>query len=490
MSIRDSLWGTGKKVTQEEVIELTNQFYVTLRAYFTQIKKEDESNIRNKEAFNRIKALLELAEGEKGVQSWTNAYEIEQLLVHLFDDDTVATELAVRLLEARSVLRLELAALYEAHLRELENPSAGGQNASAATVSVQKRRLLARLVNDLQWRYIVNEATRRYSKLITRRTATLSVSALILFVGAIVMIATGQFYYGDLNLLWVAGLAGMWGATFSMLATVKSRLADSKFDDLKSMKAGSVLLSRAAIGAGAACILFFFLLSGLLAGSAFPSLARPREGTLVAGTPASTGTLTTSTAPSSPPSTGTSTTQPAPSSTPTTGMSTTPSAPGSTASTGASTTPPSAGSTTSTGSSTTPTAPGAKPEQAISTPGSPAPAQVGSKPQGTPESSGSSATTRPASGQEKVPVASVDLALLIVWCFIAGFSEQLIPGLLVTTEARAGSPAPSTTDRFRPTTGTTQVAPPPAPQTATPPTSAPAPQSGAAAGKPEQERKT
>ena len=167
--------------------------------------------------------------------------------------------------------------MYDARLEDIQNPAAGAQSVDPQAASMRRRRLLARLVNDLQWRYIVNEATRRYSKLITKRTAALSVTALIFFVVGIVLIATKQFRYGDLQLLWVAGLAGTWGATFSMLATVKSRLGESQFDDLKLMKAGSVLLSRAAIGAGAACILFFFLLSGLLAGSAFPSLAESRD---------------------------------------------------------------------------------------------------------------------------------------------------------------------------------------------------------------------
>lgn len=334
-SIRDTLWGTGKKATQEEVIELTNQFFVTLRAYFTLIKKSGAENARNKEAFDRINALLD---GEQAGRNWTNAYEIEQLLVHLFDDDTVATELRIRILEARSILRPELAAMYEAHFDAIEKRSGG---ADAAGVPNSRRTLLARLVNDLQWRYIVNEATRRYSKLITRRTATLSVFALSVFIIMVVVIATKgvTFSYGDLHLLWVAGLAGTWGATFSMLATLKTRLGESKFDDLKLMKAGSMLLSRAAIGAGAACILFFFLLSGLLGGSAFPSLVGPSD-----------------------------------------------------------------------------------------------------------------------QGLKLLP--ATDLALLIVWCFVAGFSEQLIPGLLASTEARAAT----ATDRFRPTTGETQVPAPPSPQ--------------------------
>jgi hypothetical protein len=368
MNIRDKIWGAGTKATQEEVIELTNQFYVTLRAYFTRIKRDGENNVRNEEAFNRIKALLELETPDgKPVQNWTNAYEIEQLLVQLFDDDTVASELAIRVLEAQSILRTELAKMYESHSNDIENPRAGQPGANATAAPARRRTLLARLINDLQWRYIVNEATRRYSKLITARTALLSLIALTFFIGAIVVIATKRltFHYGDLHLLWIAGLAGTWGATFSMLATLKSRLEKSKFDDLKSMKTGSVLLSRAAIGAGAACILFFFLLSGLLGGSAFPSLARPRDE------------------------------------------------------------PRQATAASATASTDTPTA---TPQQGTSVPANPA-------------------TLEPT-----------DLALLIVWCFIAGFSEQLIPGLLASTEARAGSQAPPTTDRHLPTTGTTQVA--------------------------------
>ena len=429
MSIRDKVWGTGKKVTQEEVAELTSQFYVTLRASFAQIKREGETKVRNEEAFNRVKTLLELAEGENAVQNWTNAYEIEQLLVHLFDDDTVETELAVRILEARSILRPELAAMYDARLEDIQNPPAGGQDMDPQAASMRRRRLLTRLVNDLQWRYIVNEATRRYSKLITKRTAALSVTALIFFVVGIVLVATKQFRYGDLQLLWVAGLAGTWGATFSMLATVKSRLGESQFDDLKLMKAGSVLLSRAAIGAGAACILFFFLLSGLLAGSAFPSLAESRDGRqgAAADIPAAR--------------------QP----------------------------------------STTPPAVGANPNQDTPASETVALASGGNAPLETLAATVPSSPTQLTSDKEEEFLAPIEFALLIVWCFIAGFSEQLIPGLLATTEARTGSPAPSTTDRFRPTVGATQVPPPATPQTTTPPAQPLPPQSKEAAGKPNQE---
>ena len=261
-------------------------------------------------------------------------------------------------------MRPELAAVYEAHVHEIEQlPDTLQGNERTAAMSERRRTLLARLVNDLQWRYIVNEATRRYSKLITRRTAFFSVGALLVFTALVTFIYYKPlvFGYGDLRLLWVAGLAGAWGATFSMLASLKSRLDASTFDDLKLMRTVSVLVSRALIGAGAACILFFFLLSGLLGGSAFPTLAQPT---------------------------------------------------------------PATGETRSS------------------------------------ESQTSLSESRPTS----VPTRDLpkrDLALLVVWCFIAGFSEQLIPGLLASTEARANGSQASSSDRFRPTTGSAEVPSPP-----------------------------
>jgi hypothetical protein len=359
MAFLERIWGSGKAGTQEEVVELTNQFYVTLRAYFAKIKAGGPP--RNQEAFDRVEAILAASE-----QSWTNAYEVEQLLVHLFDNETLATELTVRAIEARSVLRPELAAVYDAELTEIKKLQAA--EPPAGDLGDRRRILLARLVNDLQWRYIVNEATRRYSKLITSRTAYLSVLALMAFIGSMLLVYVASvrwgvdFTVGDIRLIWIAALAGMWGATFSMLSTLQDRLQKSKFDDLKLMKAAAVLLSRGLVGAGAACILFFFLLSGLLGGTAFPTLLRDHE--LTSRPVVSNATALRPTTPSSP------------------------------------------------------------------------------------------------AFDERLPAR--DLAMLIVWCFIAGFSERLIPALLASTEARANG-AKSTTDRFQPTSAQTAIPAPPEP---------------------------
>src|SRR5216684_4422584 len=180
MTFRRLFRTTTDTASSEEVIELTNQFYVTLRAYFAKVK---ENPVKNKVAFDRVTQLLDAG----AVQNWTNAYEVEQLLVHLFDDETVATELSIRIIEARSILRPELAALYDTQFYELEKAQLGAPAQPPTTPSVEDRgrTLLGRLVNDLQWRYIVNEATRRISKSITRSTAALFVVALTLFLVAV-----------------------------------------------------------------------------------------------------------------------------------------------------------------------------------------------------------------------------------------------------------------------------------------------------------------
>jgi hypothetical protein len=299
--------GQAKSVAKGEIKELTDQFYVTLRAYFAGVQAADGELAPA--ALQRVEALLK----PDGPRSWSQAYEIEQMLVHLFDEERLKTELGVRSLEARTSLRPLLADLYARQITDAKSPE-------------QQRGLLARLVNDLQWRYTVNEVKRRYSQDITSRTGWLFALALLLFAVWTAYIVLSNAASGDLHLLIFAALAATWGATFSMLGSLKSRLAASELDDLKLMRPWVMLLSRALIGTGAGCVLYFFLRSGLLGGDAFPDLT----------------TLDTAS------------------------------------------------------------------------------------------------------------VTRKGLALLIIWCFIAGFSEKLVPSILEKTEGRAGSAAPAEPDRYRP----------------------------------------
>jgi hypothetical protein len=240
----------------EEVQELTAQFYVTLRACVARLGPDADT--RAPKSRQDIETLLNADE-----VSWSNAYQIEQLLVDLFDDATLEVEVQSRLIEAESNLHPCLTANYVALTK-------------AATTSVARRALLARLVNDLQWRHTVNEVKRTYSKAVSKSTGLIFILAVALFAAAVVVLA----FFNDRDwrsnsavLLLIAGLAGGWGAGFSMLASLKSRLDAAEFNDLKLTKSKWILWSRPLIGVGAASILYFFLRSGLLMGPVFPELS-------------------------------------------------------------------------------------------------------------------------------------------------------------------------------------------------------------------------
>jgi hypothetical protein len=68
------------------------------------------------------------------------------------------------------------------------------------------------------------------------------------------------------------GIAGAFGASFSMMTSLRTRLAESSFEDLKLNRSILMILARVLVGIGAGFLLFFFVKSGLLAGKAFPAL--------------------------------------------------------------------------------------------------------------------------------------------------------------------------------------------------------------------------
>ena len=210
----------------DEIHELTAQFYVTLEAYFAKVKSVGSP--RCQDSYDRVERLL-----TDQPRTWSNAYAIEQLLIHLFDEDTVIGELQVRVREAKDALRPALAEYY------------GAEAAKTPLSPAQRRTLLSRLVNDLQWRYTVGEVKRGYTKEITLATGQLFILSLAVFAASILLtLAFPGLKEFDLRLLVPAVLAGCWGAAFSMLSSLRDRLEQSELDALKVLRARWVLHRR------------------------------------------------------------------------------------------------------------------------------------------------------------------------------------------------------------------------------------------------------
>jgi len=233
----------------KEIRPVTDQFYVTLRSHVSQIERLNSSA--------DLRRIRELLASSENCRNWTRAYEIEQLLVPLLDEKTVGTELEVRSLEAQTVLGRPLFDWYRSKI--------------CSDALSDGRTILSRLINDLQWRYTVNEAKRSFARRITKRTAWVFSVSFVIFSAAVLTAATESvpavFFFPM-----VAGSAGAAGAGFSMLSGVKSRLEASELDDLRLMCRRSILMSRPLIGFGAAFILYFLFLSDLVTGSVFPAL--------------------------------------------------------------------------------------------------------------------------------------------------------------------------------------------------------------------------
>lgn len=251
----------------DEIENLREQFYVTLRGYLARIEAEAPPSSH---ALERVRQLL-----APGVRPrWSDCYEVEQLLVHLFDVETLRTEVRFRLLEAKKNLQPGLYQRYEQEVQSLND------------APERLRPVLFRLINDLQWRYTVEEGKRRFSKSLTTRTSFAFLAALAAFgvLATYAYFGKWEFQRADLRLMLASGIAGGWGATFSMLTGLKSGIAKSAIYDLNVMRSMTMVISRSLVGAGAGCVLYLFFSSGFLSGAIFPNLVTADTVVCVDGT--------------------------------------------------------------------------------------------------------------------------------------------------------------------------------------------------------------
>ncbi|MBI1805312.1 MAG: hypothetical protein HY033_07070 [Ignavibacteriae bacterium] len=240
-----------------DVKELAEQFMITVRASFDQALVHNPNPPH--ELVERVRFLIKY-----GPISFRTAYEIERLLVEIYDDASISTTLKRRLGEAKSQLDKDSYDSYEALVNDV----------LAKNDVAQQRTILHRMINDLQWSYTKQQVTRVYQRDIRRNTVLLFLIALLMFVGLILW-AGAHPDFEDLNLL-VAVMTGFMGACWSTLVNVEERFKYVTIDDLASLRTFAILLFRPTVGLGAGIIMYYLLNGGLLGGSFFPDLTPSR----------------------------------------------------------------------------------------------------------------------------------------------------------------------------------------------------------------------
>ncbi|CAK0772955.1 conserved membrane hypothetical protein [Gammaproteobacteria bacterium] len=249
-----------------EIKVFTEQSFQTLNAQFQAIpeKLEPQQTIIREQ----IHTLL----SEKNNQHWTltNSHRVEQLLVFLYDADTVRTEFGRRLLEARKMLTPQIFAWYEKAYRTTMADR-------TATAIQAQRSLLQHLISDLQWRYTVSAVRHCYIKQLGGRVAGWFAVLTLSFVFALLnwqLPELATMTNGHLSqFIGMGSLAGGMGAAFSMLIGFRNGSDKSSLEDLKLLRSQSLIFARILVGVGAALVLLLLFKAGGLGGGIFPNLS-------------------------------------------------------------------------------------------------------------------------------------------------------------------------------------------------------------------------
>lgn len=248
MSLFEKIYSFLDRRTEE--LKLTDQFFVTLRANFEQCLKNKDNISEN--IIVKIENIF-----SKENKTWKDAYEIERLMVDLYDDKHIEVELSRRLVEAERNLFPNEYKYYSEQVEKLNENSTG----------VDRKPILDRLINDLQWRYTLNQLKRVFSQNIRTTISLVFILATLVFFVTLTNINNCKEFY-----LLISISTGFWGASFSMIVGINDRLKSCGIEELRLLRRFSYILSRAAVGIGASLILCFFLQVDMLSGTVFPDM--------------------------------------------------------------------------------------------------------------------------------------------------------------------------------------------------------------------------
>lgn len=246
-------------------IALHNQFTSVLLAkrVFEGADGFPERQERSRAATNELMARK---------RNWVTTHLIELLSIGSMEPEMLDIEMERRLADAEE-LKLRELTFYKSQHSKLSS-------SKKEEIDGRDERLfqiLFQLVADCQSITLSQKVKRQYARVYNRRMYSIFVFAffvliLTLFFHARPDAGKDPLALPGLSGFWLAIVAGVFGAAFSMISQPSDKISNATLDDLRSMSKNVQMLSRVSLGAGGAAILYFMFNASLIDGVVFPDI--------------------------------------------------------------------------------------------------------------------------------------------------------------------------------------------------------------------------
>ena len=208
-----------------------------------------------------VSEVLKIKQEILKADRWCEIFRLEQTLITQISDQSVIAELCRRRADIHR-LSCNLQTHYQYEIKNLIDDESPNPDAL--------RKLLFRLVKDLQWCELNSYHHHVFVCQLTHRVNMVFTLSMILFFAVIMVMFSA--WAVDSIFLYLAMVAGVFGASFSMLISLEDRVKVCDLEQLRSIRAWSSLLTRIIAGAGGGLLLYFFVLSGVIIMDGLPPL--------------------------------------------------------------------------------------------------------------------------------------------------------------------------------------------------------------------------
>ncbi|MCJ8312807.1 MAG: hypothetical protein HRU38_03480 [Saccharospirillaceae bacterium] len=233
---------------------LLNQYKTHLSALLDRAKHQPELKDSQLELLNELNQTL------KDASDWQSVYNIELQVIEYLDEDDLQT-CWLRKQADNDVLSPNLQVFYQDQVK-------------LNLVGTKLKSMLAKLVCDLQWRAEIVRVKADFSARARLLIALMFLlSFFVFFTPTISNSIFGHELFADnlrLYYLFSAASAGLLGASFSQLTSMRSNISKASIEQIRTMSHFSYVIARSVIGAGAGLIMFYIIQSELINLPIFP----------------------------------------------------------------------------------------------------------------------------------------------------------------------------------------------------------------------------